>query len=387
VIFGFEKDVFLYIQIGDIKTPFDIDKVEINAIDYINTLPTILNMIAFTQDIESIIIENFLKAKKSITIVMAWFTNSDIIEGLLKARKYSNIDIEVLVDSNEINNKYFLGKHKDKLEKAGIKIKSQTIRNFNHNKFSVIDNVRIITGSYNYSKKANKNLENIVIFEDLNIASYYKRLFNYLTIPNYIDENIELLFENTDFANKIISTYYPFKASLFKRVQDKIQIGECFSHSNGLYDQISYRPGLIFNPKYTLHKELMKFLEKKKNNELTFEDIDSPFTQEFSLPIGKELLKSFAVATISDFNHSILLETASFNNTEIDYEEFGNDYEKLEHAVENYYTRKFEQTFNKTKLKSIINEGIDIIIEDYIWINNFKPFLNDDIVLNIYKRL
>jgi hypothetical protein len=344
-------------------------------------------MIAFTQDIESIIIENFLKAKKSITIVMAWFTNSDIIEGLLKARKYSNIDIEVLVDSNEINNKYFLGKHKDKLEKAGIKIKSQTIRNFNHNKFSVIDNVRIITGSYNYSKKANKNLENIVIFEDLNIASYYKRLFNYLTIPNYIDENIELLFENTDFANKIISTYYPFKASLFKRVQDKIQIGECFSHSNGLYDQISYRPGLIFNPKYTLHKELMKFLEKKKNNELTFEDIDSPFTQEFSLPIGKELLKSFAVATISDFNHSILLETASFNNTEIDYEEFGNDYEKLEHAVENYYTRKFEQTFNKTKLKSIINEGIDIIIEDYIWINNFKPFLNDDIVLNIYKRL
>lgn len=344
-------------------------------------------MIAITQDIERIIIENFLKAKKSITIVMAWFTNSDIIEALIKARNYSNIEINILVDDNEINNKYFLGKHKDKLEKAGIEIKSQTIRNFNHNKFSVIDNNRIITGSYNYSKSANQNLENIVIFEDINIASYYKRLFNYLTIPNYIDENIALLFENTDFANKIISTYYPFKASLFKKIQHKIQIGECYTHDNGLYDQISYEPGLIFNPKYTLHKELMNFLEKKKSNELTFDDIDSPFTQEFSLPIDKELIKSHIVATISDFNHSILAETASFNNTEIDYEEFGNDYEKLEHAVETYYTRKFEKTFNKTKLKSIMDKGIDIIIEDYIWINNFKPFLNDNIVLDIYKKL
>ena len=344
-------------------------------------------MIAITQDIERIIIENFSKAKKSITIVMAWFTNSDIIEALIKARIYSNIEIEILVDDNEINNKYFLGKHKDKLEKAGIKIKSQIIRNFNHNKFSVIDNNRIITGSYNYSKRANKNLENIIIFEDINIASYYKRLFNYLTIPNYIDENIELLFENTDFANKIISTYYPFKASLFKKVQHKIQIGECFTHDNGLYDQISYEPGLIFNPKYTLHKELVKILDKQKNNELAIELIDSRFTQEFSLPIDKELIKSHVVAAISDFNYSTLVETASLNNTEIDYEELGDDYEKLGHAVENYYTRKFEKTFDKTKLKSILDKGIEIIIEDYIWINNFKPFLNDDIVLDIYKKL
>jgi len=344
-------------------------------------------MIAFTQDIENIIIENISKAKKSITIVMAWFTNSDIIEALMKVRNYSNIEIEILVDDNEINNKYFLGKHKHKLEKAGIEIKSQTIRNFNHNKFSVIDNNRVITGSYNYSKKANKNLENIVIFEDINIASYYKRLFNYLTIPNYIDENIELLFENTDFANKIISTYYPFKASLFKKVKHKIQIGECFTYDIGLYDQISYKPGLIFNPKYTLHKELMKILEKQKNNELTIDLIGSLFTQEFSLPIDKELIKSHVVATISDFDHSILVETASFINTEIDYEEFGVGYEKLEHAVENYYTRKFEKTYDKTKLKSIIDKGIDIVIEDYIWINNFKPFLNDNIVLDIYKKL
>jgi len=30
--------VFIYIQIGDINKPFEIDKVEINKIDYINSL-------------------------------------------------------------------------------------------------------------------------------------------------------------------------------------------------------------------------------------------------------------------------------------------------------------------------------------------------------------
>lgn len=344
-------------------------------------------MIAFTQNIERVIIENFLKAKESITIVMAWFTNSDIIESLIKARNYSNVDIKILVDDNYINNNYFYKKHKENLEKAGIEIKSQTIRNFNHNKFSVIDDNKIITGSYNYSKRANKNLENIVVFEDKNIASYYKRLFKYLTIPDYIDENIELLFEDTGFANKIISTYYPFKVSLFRKIKHKIQLGTCFTHENGLYNQISYEPGLIFNQKYTLHKELVSFFEKKKNNELTIEHFNSPLNQEFNLPITKELIKGYIVSEISNFNHSLLVESASFDNTEIDYEEFGNDYEKLERATEAYYTRKFEQTFNKTKLKSILDNEIDLIIEDYLWGNNFMPFLNDNIVLNIYEKI
>ena len=38
-------------------------------------------------------------------------------------------------------------------------------------------------------------------------------------------------------------------------------------------------------------------------------------------------------------------------------------------------------------LKTILNKEIDIIKEDYIWINNFEPFLNDKIVLAIYKKL
>jgi len=342
-------------------------------------------MIAFTQNIENVLIENFSNAKKSITIVVAWFTNSNIIDSLVKKKSLSNIVINILVDDNAINQKYFLDKHKSKLENVGINIKKQTIRNFNHNKFSIIDNEKIITGSYNYSKNANRNLENIIVFEDKNVASYFNRIFKYLTIENYIDENIELLYEDFEFANQIISTYYPFKSSLFKKIKSQITLGECFTHPNGLYDEISYEPGLIFNPKYTLHKELMKVLEKQKNKGYSPELIDSDLTQEFSLPINKDVIKNHIISTISDFNHSINKEIASMNQSEIDYSDYGEDYTKLETAVTNYYSRKFEKTFDKSKLKSIIDNGINIVIEDYIWINNFKPFLNDKIVLELYN--
>ena len=344
-------------------------------------------MIAFTKNIESVIIENFSNAKKSITIIVAWFTNSKIIESLISIKNKSNIEIEILVDDNHINQKYFFEKHQENLLNAGILIKRQNIKKFNHNKFSIIDKKKIITGSYNYSIKANKNLENIIVFEDKNIASYYLRIFKFLTKEKYIDENVELLFENTVFANNLISTYYHFNRILFNKLKDKVKIGECYTYPNGLYDEIYYEPGIIFNQKYTLHKELVKTIEKKNKREFSFEDMDSSFNQEFNLPIDKELIKSHIITAISDFNHATLQETAHYDKSKIDYEQFGKDYEELELSVNKYYTRKFEKTFNKKKLKTILNKEIDIIEEDYIWINNFEPFLNDNIVLEIYKKL
>jgi len=54
--------LFIYIQIGDINTPFEIDKVVINTIVYINLLPQILKRRIGTQKkliiIPEILIEN-----------------------------------------------------------------------------------------------------------------------------------------------------------------------------------------------------------------------------------------------------------------------------------------------------------------------------------------
>jgi hypothetical protein len=340
-------------------------------------------MDVFTQNIEEVILEHFDKARNSITIVVAWFTNKRIISKLIDIKKFRNLDIQILVDNNEVNQKYFFALHLANLEESGIEVKCQHISKFNHNKFSVIDNETLITGSYNYTSKANQNFENIVIEKDHRIADFYTRIFKFFTDKNYFDPNINLLYDNFDFANKLISMYYPFSQKLFLKLKDQITLGYCFTHENGLYNEISYEPGLIFNPKFKLHKELNNRINKKKSE--GYPDFDFYLDQEFDLPITKGLILNYQLSEINNFNYQTLREIANFDSEKIDYESFANDVERNEIALTNYYTRKFKTIYTSQELREVLQKNIDIVIEDYIWINNFAPFLNEATIENIYN--
>jgi phosphatidylserine/phosphatidylglycerophosphate/cardiolipin synthase-like enzyme len=344
-------------------------------------------MEAYTQNIEQILLENFDSAKKSIIIVVAWFTNPKIISKLIELKKFKNLDIQILVDDNEINQKYFFQLHLSNLEESKIKVKSQQISKFNHNKFSIIDNEILITGSYNYTIKANRNFENIIIERDSRIADFYYRVFKFFTDKNYLDPNVEILFENFDFANKLISTYYPFSSKLMSKLKEQITLGYCYTHENGLYDEISYEPGLIFNSKFKLHKKLNEAVNKKKLNSNVLDSFDYNLTQEFDLPITKKLISNFRINEINNFNYQTIREIADFDNAKIDFEELAKDFENTEIALTKYYTRKFKTIYSNEELREILEKKIDLIIEDYIWINNFAPFLNESIVENIYRKI
>jgi Phosphatidylserine/phosphatidylglycerophosphate/cardiolipin synthases and related enzymes len=339
---------------------------------------------AFTHNIEQIILERFERAKKTIVIVVAWFTNPRIVAKLIELKRYRKLTIQILVDDNEINKKYFFQLYQSDLEEVGIDIKQQHTSKFNHNKFAVIDNEIVITGSYNYTNKANQNYENIVVEHDERIADYYFRMFKFFSDKNYRDRNIKILLENFTVANQLISSYYPFSPKLFSQVKDKINLGYCFTHENGLFNEISYEAGLIFNPKYKLHRKLNETIGQNKSAVL------SPFfnwdlLQEFDLPISKDLIKNFKVHEINNFNYQTSLEIANFNNSEIDFDELAASFEEVEAALTDFYTRKFNAMYTLEELRGIFNRGFDIIIEDYIWINNFAPFLNDTIVGEIYN--
>jgi hypothetical protein len=336
----------------------------------------------FTQNIEQVILERFDKAKHSITIVVAWFTNPKLVAKLIELRKYKELDIQILVDKNEINQKYFFEPHASNLLSSGVQLKSQHISKFNHNKFAIIDNETVITGSYNFTIKANNNRENIVIENDPRIANYLHRVFNVFTDEKYVDPNIEILFEDFDFANKLISAYHPFSKRLFQKLKPKINLGFCFTHENGLYNEISYEPGLIFNPRFTLHTELVNIIKAKQ----TLENYNYELSQEFDLPITKELIRDFKANETHNFNYQIIREGTGYIDSKIDYEEFADLYEKNEEALTQYYTRKFATFYTTEELRSILKKGIDIIIEDYIWIHNFAPFLNNTIIENVYSN-
>lgn len=344
-------------------------------------------MIPFTQNIEQVILDYFEKSKKSIVIVVAWFTNKKIVEKLIQLKERNEtLSIEILVDENVINQQYFFDLYYKRLFEAGIEIKKQKIAKFNHNKFSVIDNEIIITGSYNFTHKANRNHENIVVDHNKRIANYYTRIFRFFTEENYLDENIELLFDDFDFANQIISSYYPFSRKLYSKLKDKLTLGYCITHENGLYNEISYEPGLIFNTKYKFNTELNKIISRRKSEGISIDLIDSGLTQEFPLPITKETILNYKIGSFNDYIYSSFKDFSMSNKTEIDYDELMKDFENTEIALTTYYTRKFENSFGKKELHKVLKNNIDIIIEDYIWISNFAPFLNDKIIEEIYKN-
>ena len=92
-------------------------------------------------NIEAILVENISNANDSIIIIMAWFTSKVIKDALITVKtKKPKINIKIVVDTNEINDKYFLN-YKDKFESIGIQIFKKVNNSFLHDKILVIDSL------------------------------------------------------------------------------------------------------------------------------------------------------------------------------------------------------------------------------------------------------
>ena len=153
-----------YVLLGDIKKDYhDNKQAGINA---------------HFLDIQNNILYALDKARVSIIVVMAWFTNELIAEKLIKKRQ-EGLDVKVAIYDDGVNNKY--GVNLKDVPLYRIRSKHGGIM---HNKFCVIDNQIVITGSYNWTNNAEfRNEENISIIEDNNTASDYSVKFRELVSP------------------------------------------------------------------------------------------------------------------------------------------------------------------------------------------------------------
>ena len=118
------------------------------------------------------------KAKKTIHIAVAWFTNKELFD-ILKIKAQNNCKVLIIINDDEINNNSSI--HYDSLNIKNIKIYKTGFyeHELMHNKFCIIDNTTIITGSYNWSYKAQSNFENIIItYNDNILANQFLDEFN-----------------------------------------------------------------------------------------------------------------------------------------------------------------------------------------------------------------
>lgn len=132
---------------------------------------------AYFNDIATLIIKDLDEARVSILVAIAWFTNQQIADKLVEKFK-ERLDVKVIFYDDHTNSKFGVN-----IDSIPFKAIRGTRGGIMYNKFCVIDNQKVITGSYNWSENAeNKNDENAALVYDNDCASSYsvefRRLFN-----------------------------------------------------------------------------------------------------------------------------------------------------------------------------------------------------------------
>lgn len=121
---------------------------------------------AYFNGIADKIIKDLDKARVSIHVCIAWFTKQSIADKLVEKYK-QGLDVKVIYYDDHTNSKFGVD-----IDGIPFKAVRGSRGGIMHNKYCIIDNQIVITGSYNWSDNAeNKNDENAVAMYDYNNAS------------------------------------------------------------------------------------------------------------------------------------------------------------------------------------------------------------------------
>ena len=122
--------------------------------------------------VETAITDEIDSARESVRVQAYSFTNPLIVQALADAR-LRGVDVIVILDKS---NRYQKSSAADIAGGLGVPVLIDDRHAIAHNKVMIIDGRIVITGSYNFSRAAEKsNAENIVIIESVPIAEKYQQ--------------------------------------------------------------------------------------------------------------------------------------------------------------------------------------------------------------------
>lgn len=152
-------------------------------------------------DPESIIIKSIENAEESINIAMYSLTDSEISRAIVRAKE-RGVVIKIYLDSKEVNAEHSKSRF---FIKEGIEnVRLSSNRYLMHNKFAIIDNKIVITGSYNWTASAGqRNDENLLVLDEEKIVKKYQDYFYYLWDNKYSIEKYNELISHSDIGSEV----------------------------------------------------------------------------------------------------------------------------------------------------------------------------------------
>jgi len=144
-----------------------------------------LSIVCFGADIDvrfspdggctKLIVQSIEKAKNTLHIQTYQLTSEPITDAIIEAAK-RGVTVHIILDKSNVGNR---NSRKDSLSLAGIQVKIDRQHSINHNKVIVIDSQVVITGSFNFSKNAERsNAENCIAIHDPQVALQFIENYN-----------------------------------------------------------------------------------------------------------------------------------------------------------------------------------------------------------------
>ncbi|MRM97241.1 DUF1669 domain-containing protein [Riemerella anatipestifer] len=310
---------------------------------------------AVFENIAERIQQEISKAQKSIFIAVAWFTNKNIFNELVnKARNGCTVSLIISNDTINLNFEQLLT-GKSKVYKIG-----NGDTELMHNKFCVIDYSTVITGSYNWSYKAESNFENVIITSnDTTLAEQFISEFNSIRkqyYPDTVNEEIVfplnkiikrleilknyILLEDIEELNKESSKLkeYDFNCNL-QEIIDDVRNEEFASAINKIQNFISknHQLSIWTDPKIAALKLEIKNLENQlngyDNEKIELEKLLSEFQHRHTIELGEIILDI------------LKLRKLKFKSDKTKFEEAENDERQYREQID---TEKKKEIFELT---------------------------------------
>jgi len=160
------------------------------------------------ENIDQVISKILLRSVKSIDIASAWFTHTGLMKIIENQAVINSVKIRIIISDDPINGRFY--PEYDKLIKTGIEFfvhKGNNQLVLMHNKFAILDSSTVITGSFNWTRSAETNLENIVVsYNDSDFASKYTTEFERICTLSSPLGNENLIAQDSKSYNELDET-------------------------------------------------------------------------------------------------------------------------------------------------------------------------------------
>jgi len=130
------------------------------------------------QDACSLAIQKFLdRAKDSISICVFTISDNSITKKIVECHE-KGIKVRIITDNDK---QYDRGSDINYLNDKGVEIKVDMTRHHMHHKFAIVDDSALLTGSYNWTRSAEKyNQENLLITHNPTVIRKFENEFTRL---------------------------------------------------------------------------------------------------------------------------------------------------------------------------------------------------------------